>query len=97
MKLKIFLAPLIDKRLEHEARTRRRALRDHLRHEVSRIRQLEIHSRGLRSTRPGRRTGLQGSSTPTVRIGLKEGSRMQAHKLKPKLARSLNPPFTGYV
>jgi hypothetical protein len=48
MKLKIFLARLIHKRLEHEARRHRRALRDHLRQEVSRIRQLEIRSRALR-------------------------------------------------
>jgi len=48
MKLKIFLARLIHKRLEHEARAHRRALRDHLRHETSRIRQLEIRSRALR-------------------------------------------------
>jgi hypothetical protein len=35
-------------RLASEARRYRRALRDHLRHETSRIRKLEIRSRGLR-------------------------------------------------
>ena len=48
MKLKIFLARRISKRLEHEARVHRRALRDHLRQETSRIRKLEIRSRALR-------------------------------------------------
>ena len=48
MNLKIFLARRISKRLECEARVHRRALRDHLRQETSRIRRLEIRSRGLR-------------------------------------------------
>jgi hypothetical protein len=48
MKLKVFLARLIHKRLEQEARAHRRALRDHLRQETSRIRKLEIRSRALR-------------------------------------------------
>ena len=48
MKLKIFFAHWISKRLAGEARVHRRALRDHLRQETSRIRKLEIRSRGLR-------------------------------------------------
>ena len=48
MNLRIFLARRISKRLEHEARVDRRALRDHLRQETSRIRKLETRSRGLR-------------------------------------------------
>jgi hypothetical protein len=45
MNLRILLARRISKRLEREARLYRRALRDHLRHETSRIRKLEIRSR----------------------------------------------------
>jgi hypothetical protein len=48
MKLKIFLACRISKRLAREARCYRRALRDHLRKESAEIRKLEIRSRGLR-------------------------------------------------
>jgi hypothetical protein len=48
MNLKIFLARRISKRLTHEARVHRRALRDHLRQETPRIRKLEFRSRGLR-------------------------------------------------
>jgi hypothetical protein len=48
MNLRILLARRISKRLAREARVYRRALRDHLRQETSRIRKLEIRSRGLR-------------------------------------------------
>ena len=48
MKLKILFAHWISKRLAREARVHRRALRDHLRQETSRIRKLEFRSRGLR-------------------------------------------------
>ena len=48
MNLRILLARRIGKRLEREARLYRRGLRDHLRHEIRRIRKLEIRSRGLR-------------------------------------------------
>ena len=48
MKLRIFLACRISKRLAREARSYRRALRDHLRKESAEIRKLEIRSRGLR-------------------------------------------------
>ena len=46
--LKILLACRISKRLAREARSYRRALRDHLRYETARIHELEIRSRGLR-------------------------------------------------
>jgi hypothetical protein len=48
MNLRILLARRISKRLEREARLYRRALRDYRRHEIRRIRKLEIRSRGLR-------------------------------------------------
>ena len=48
MKLRILLASRISKRLAREARSYRRALRDHLRKESAEIRKLEIRSRGLR-------------------------------------------------
>jgi hypothetical protein len=48
MNVRILLARRISKCLAHEARVYRRALRDHLRQETSRIRKLEIRSRGLR-------------------------------------------------
>jgi hypothetical protein len=48
MKLRILLACRISKRLAREARSYRRDLRDHLRSETARIRELEIRSRGLR-------------------------------------------------
>jgi hypothetical protein len=48
MKLKILLAFRISRRLTLEARFYRRTLRDHLRKETARIRNLEIRSRGLR-------------------------------------------------
>jgi hypothetical protein len=48
MNLRIFIARRISKRLEHEARAYRRALRDHMRIESGRIRRLETRSRGLR-------------------------------------------------
>jgi hypothetical protein len=48
MKLRILLACRISKRLAREARSYRRALRDHLRNETAQIRKLEIRSRGLR-------------------------------------------------
>ena len=48
MKLRILLACRISKGLACEARSYRRALRDHLRYETARIRKLEIRSRGLR-------------------------------------------------
>ena len=48
MNFKTFLARRISKHLEREARHYRRALRDHLRQETSRIRKLEIRARGLR-------------------------------------------------
>jgi hypothetical protein len=48
MNFRTLLARHISKRLAHEARVHRRALRDHLRQETSRIRKLEIRSRGLR-------------------------------------------------
>ena len=48
MKLRIFLARRISKRLAREARSYRRALRDQLRKESAEIRKLEIRSRGLR-------------------------------------------------
>jgi hypothetical protein len=48
MKLRILLACRISKRLAREARSYRRALRDHLRNETAHIRKLEIRSRGLR-------------------------------------------------
>ena len=48
MKLKILLAFRMSKRLTREARFYRRALRDHMRDETARIRNLEIRSRGLR-------------------------------------------------
>ena len=48
MNLRILLARQISNRLAREARRYRRALRDHLRQETSRIRKLEIRSRGLR-------------------------------------------------
>jgi hypothetical protein len=47
MKLKILLACRKSKRLTREARSYRRALRDHLR-ETARIRNLETRSRGFR-------------------------------------------------
>jgi hypothetical protein len=48
MKIRILLACRISKRLAREARSYRRALRDHLRKETAQIRKLEIRSRGLR-------------------------------------------------
>jgi hypothetical protein len=48
MKLKILLAFRISERLTREARSYRRALRDHLREVTARIRNLEIRSRSLR-------------------------------------------------
>ena len=48
MTLRILLASRISKRLAREARSYRRALRDHLRKETAQIRKLEIRSRGLR-------------------------------------------------
>ena len=48
MKLRILLASRISKRLAREARSYRRALRDHLRDETAQIRRLEIRSRRLR-------------------------------------------------
>jgi hypothetical protein len=48
MKLRILLACRISKRLAREARSYRRALRDHLRKETAQIRKLEIRPRGLR-------------------------------------------------
>ena len=48
MNFKILLARRISKHLEREARHHRRALRDHLRQETSRIRKLEIRSRAFR-------------------------------------------------
>jgi hypothetical protein len=45
---RIFLARRIGKRLERKARIHRRDLRDHLRSEIGRIRELEVRSRGLR-------------------------------------------------
>ena len=48
MKLRILLACRTSKRLAREARSSRRALRDHLRKEFALIRQLEIRARGLR-------------------------------------------------
>jgi hypothetical protein len=47
MKLRSLLALRISKRLACEARSYRRALRDHLREDTARIRKLEIRSRGL--------------------------------------------------
>ena len=48
MNFKIFLARRISKHLQRKACQYRRALRDHLRQETSRIRKLEIGARGLR-------------------------------------------------
>jgi hypothetical protein len=48
MKLRILLARRISKRLARQARSYRRALRDHLRRESAEIRRLEIRSRALR-------------------------------------------------
>jgi hypothetical protein len=48
MNLRVLLARRISNRLARETRRHRRALRDHLRQETSRIRKLEIRSRGLR-------------------------------------------------
>ena len=48
MKLRIFLACRISRRLGREARPSRRALRDDLRKELALIRELEIRARGLR-------------------------------------------------
>ena len=48
MKLRIFIARQMSKRLAGEARSYRRALRDYLRKETGLIRKLEIRSRGLR-------------------------------------------------
>jgi hypothetical protein len=48
MNLRIFIARRISKRLEHEARAYRRALRDHMRIESGRIRRLQTRSRALR-------------------------------------------------
>ena len=48
MKLRIFIARRMSKRLAGEARAYRRALRDRLRKESGLIRKLEIRSRGLR-------------------------------------------------
>jgi hypothetical protein len=48
MKLRIFIARRMSKRLAREACSYRRALRDHLRKETGLIRKLEIRSRGLR-------------------------------------------------
>ena len=48
MNFKTLLARRISKHLEREARHYRRALRDHLRQETSRIRKLEIRSRAFR-------------------------------------------------
>jgi hypothetical protein len=48
MRLRILLAGRISRRLAREARSYRRALRDHLRKENAEIRKLEIRSRGLR-------------------------------------------------
>jgi hypothetical protein len=48
MNFRIFFSRLISKRLERETRRYRRTLRDHLRLETTRIRKLEIRSRGLR-------------------------------------------------
>jgi hypothetical protein len=48
MKLRILLACRTSKRLAREARSSRRALRDHLRKEFALIRKLEIRARGLR-------------------------------------------------
>jgi hypothetical protein len=48
MKLRIFIARRMSKRLAGEARVYRRELRDHLRKETGLIRKLEIRSRGLR-------------------------------------------------
>jgi hypothetical protein len=48
MKLRILLACRTSKRLAREARSSRRALRDHLRKEFALIRELEIRARGLR-------------------------------------------------
>jgi hypothetical protein len=48
MKLKILLAFRISKRLTRQARSYRRVLRDHLREETARIRNLETRARGLR-------------------------------------------------
>jgi hypothetical protein len=73
MNLRILLARRISKRLARAARVYRRALSDHLRQETSRIRKLEIRSRGLRlyaawsaiprtSSRPMPRTGIKPRS-----------------------------------
>ena len=48
MKLRIFIARRMSKRLAGEARVYRRELRDHLRKETGLIRKLEMRSRGLR-------------------------------------------------
>ena len=48
MTLTILLAFQTSNRLTREARFYRRALRDHLRQETTRLRDLEIRSRGLR-------------------------------------------------
>jgi hypothetical protein len=48
IKLRILLARRISKRLAHEARVLRRALRDHQREQSARICTLEQRSRGLR-------------------------------------------------
>jgi hypothetical protein len=48
MNLRVLLARRVSNRLARETRRHRRALRDHLRQETSRIRKLEIRSRGLR-------------------------------------------------
>jgi hypothetical protein len=48
MNLKSLLSRLAVSRLDRQARVARRALRDHQRSELTRIRDLEIRARGLR-------------------------------------------------
>jgi hypothetical protein len=70
MKLRILLACRTSKRLAREARSSRRALRDHLRKEFALIRELEIRARGLRLTLPGLRAA-RTSFRPALKTGLK--------------------------
>ena len=93
MNFRILLARRISKRLAHEARVHRRALRDHLRQETSRIRKLEIRSRGLRLY-----AAWSASASNVIQAmpstAVKPRSRRVSRKSTPKHPPLLIQPFS---
>jgi hypothetical protein len=65
MNLKFLFSRLAVSRLDHQARLARRALRDHQRSEMTRIRELEIRARGIRLFTAWSRKPATGTSHTT--------------------------------